>query len=136
MDFLTPICNNLRELGLNAKHRGTAALLHCAACAAELDRAGDEWNAMGCIQAYAERNHTTQGKVFYNIRRALRSAGVPMTPAQAIGVLALEAQITAPERGYCRLHCCEVEEVGSAERLHCEESRCRDCDWLEKGDSE
>lgn len=133
MDILIPICNNLRELGLNAKHRGTAALLCCAACAAELDRAGNEWSAMGCMQAYAERNNSTQGAVFFNIRRALRCAGVPMTPAQAIEVLALEAQIAAPEQGHCRLHCCEVEEVGQREWLQCEAARCRDCDWFDKG---
>jgi hypothetical protein len=123
-------------MGLNAKHRGTAALLRCAASAAELDRAREQWCAMEVIQIWAEKNGCTQGAAWQAMRRALRSAGEPMTPAQAIGVLALEAQITAPERGYCRLHCCEVEEVGSAERLHCEESRCRDCDWFEKGDSE
>lgn len=132
MEVWTPICNILRGYGMNAEQRGTAALLGCAACAAELEQTGAEWCAMDVIQKWAEEAGCTQGAAWQAIRNALRRAGVPMTPAQAIEVLALGALVAAPVRGYCRLHCCPVEEVGQRERLQCEEARCRDCDWYDK----
>lgn len=78
------IARELIRMGCPGSFLGTAALLNCAAAAAQQAAEGKRWKPTHMVQSYAEHTHRTFLAVWVNMQNALRAGGCTMTVGQAL----------------------------------------------------